>query len=586
MALDEFIFSKFSNFFSGLKKVPVEVRERTVNLNEIKQKLIVLSRALSGNAIDVFSSEREGGYMNNVYFLPDSFSYFSTKRMNEEYYVFRVLYLSVQQKLRLNWNNNEEKSNSESQQKARETAPIVLEKMFREFPKAKELHGQFINEITNTSNENAVPDFSWLYGKWMNSQEEKDSQEKVNSTTNELKEGVVNKPKTVIKAKPVEVVKSLEVDKKQQEDYVLTHNFEKVETADDYNGVWRDFDGDDELQNHKNALDELDMKFVVRVDDDAHSVLQADFLSNATVSESNETEDSGNFLTYNEWDYSKQRYKIDFCKVYPISQIKSNATYYNTTLKKHKSILNNLRKMLVNINNKLNCHNRQLQGDEFDIDAVTDMLTDIKSKRTPSENIYLLNKKTEKDFAILLLLDISLSSDGYVDGNRVIDVEKQVTILFAEILSEFNIEFAIKGFYSKTRNYAGYLNIKDFDESWQQVKNRVGAVEPMGYTRIGAALRHSGNLLDGRKSKKKWVILISDGKPNDYDKYEGKYGISDVKQALRELNSRNIHSYALAIEESAKYYLPQMFGVNNHKVLSSPNELLNALVQLYEKIRK
>ena len=30
----------------------------------------------------------------------------------------------------------------------------------------------------------------------------------------------------------------------------MTHNFEKVETADEFNGAWRDFDGEDELEDH------------------------------------------------------------------------------------------------------------------------------------------------------------------------------------------------------------------------------------------------------------------------------------------------------------------------------------------------
>ena len=58
-----------------------------------------------------------------------------------------------------------------------------------------------------------------------------------------------------------------------------------------------------------------------------------------------------------------------------------------------------------------------------------------------------------------------------------------------------------------------------------------------------------------------------------------------MKQALRELNSRNINSYALAIEAQAKYYLPQMFGQNHYQILTTPVELLQSLVKLYEKIK-
>jgi nitric oxide reductase NorD protein len=182
-------------------------------------------------------------------------------------------------------------------------------------------------------------------------------------------------------------------------------------------------------------------------------------------------------------------------------------------------------------------------------------------------------------------LDVSLSSDGYANNNRVIDVEKQVSILFGEILEEFNVDFSINTFYSKTRNYSTYFTLKGFDDDWNKAKHKIGAVEPEGYTRIGAAIRHSGALLDQRSTKNKWIVLISDGKPNDFDKYEGKYGINDVKQALRELNERKINSYALAIEANAKYYLPQMFSANHYEILTTPIELLQALVKLYEKIK-
>jgi nitric oxide reductase NorD protein len=327
------------------------------------------------------------------------------------------------------------------------------------------------------------------------------------------------------------------------------------------------------------------MKHTVRVDDPIHSIYQAEFIENTTISESAELDTEAPHVAYDEWDYSKRQYKSNFCKVYPKTQIETDTAYYKKTLQKNGSTLTGLRKMLTSVNNKYQQQRRQTQGEDFDLDAITDLYVDIHSGHTPSEKIYLSKRKKDKDLSILILLDVSLSSDGYAGGNKVIDVEKQVSIIFGEILNEFNVDFSIDCFYSKTRNYATYLTLKGFDDSWDKAKHKIGAVEPSGYTRIGAALRHSGALLDKRDTKNKWVILISDGKPNDYDKYEGKYGINDVKQALRELNQRNINSYALAIEAQAKYYLPQMFGQNHYQILTTPVELLQSLVKLYEKIK-
>ncbi|MBL0339866.1 MAG: VWA domain-containing protein [Bacteroidetes bacterium] len=586
MELDEYIFEKVAKYFRRRKNSSSEADEYKISLEEIRSRLIIISRAFTGLPIEIFQAEREGGYKNNNYFLPASVSLFDSAEENLSFYFYRTLYLSIQQQLNLNWNGGGSHTLIESQQQANFTAKEVLCILQKDYPIAFELHENFRNKfIANHKSGETLPDFTWLYGKWMNNNPETKSVNELENFGDTIKAAMKQDAVTTIKAKAVEEITSVEVDKKQQEDYVLTHNFEKVETAEEFEGGWRDFDGDDDLEKHQDALDELNMKFTVRVDDMVHSVYQADFIENASISESKEKEKAGICITYPEWDYSKRRYRENFCKVFPEKQLATNVSYYQNTIKEHHTVLSGLRKMLTSVNNKLSQHRRQPDGNEFDLDALTDLYCDVHSCHTPSDKIYLSNRKQEKDLAILLLLDSSLSSDGYSNGNRVIDVEKQVSILFGEIMQEFQINFSVATFFSKTRNYLSYNILKDFSEPWSHAKYKIGAAEPGGYTRIGAALRHAGNELKNQSAKNKWIILLSDGKPNDYDKYEGKYGISDVKQALRELNENRINSYALAIEAQARYYLPQMFGQNHYRILTSPNELLQSMVLLFEKIR-
>lgn len=581
---DEYLFTKLAFYFKRRNLKKQGNIAHAVNLSDLKPRLTIFARAITGESIEIFEAEREGGYKNNNFFLPVSFSDFSSVDENISFYLFRIVYLSVQKNLNLNWNDNQEHELLESRQKAQENSLAVLEAMFDQFPVTKKYYELFIQFYKSKVKDESLADYTYIYGKWMRNSLEDDG-EVLKNFTDEVKKGQEDQPKTTLKSKAVEEIISVQVDVKQQEEAVLQHQFEKVETAEEFGGNFKDFDGDDDLEDHANALDELNMKYTVRVDDTAHSVYQADFIENTTVSESAEYDSSGYHISYDEWDYSKRAYKPDFCKVYPKTLQKSNVSYYKRTILKNNSTLIGLRKMLTTVNNKYQFQRRQTQGEEFDIDAITDLFVDVRSGHTPSEKIYLSKRKKEKDLSILLLLDISLSSDGYAAGNRVIDVEKEVSILFGELLNEFNIDFSIDCFYSKTRNHSSYITIKDFDEDWNKAKFKVGAVEPSGYTRIGAALRHSGAMLDKRETKNKWVILISDGKPNDYDKYEGKYGVNDVKQALRELNERQINSYALAIEAQAKYYLPQMFGQNHYQILTTPVELLKSLVLLFEKIR-
>ena len=585
MSFDEYIFGQISRYFKLKKQNESAATESAVQLSDSISRLVLMARAISGRPIDILPAEREGGYKNDVYFLPSKCSYFENKENNLAYYFYRIFYLSTQQNLNINFTNTDVNTLDNSRILSLQSSPIILKELFKQYPFFEHLHQSLLTQINAITKEGSAPDHSWMYGRFMLNDDGYNGSIKLENISDHLKNQTPSKPQTIIKSKAVEEIKCITVDKKSQEDYVLTHNFEKVDTADEFNGVWRDFDGEDDLESHQDALDELNLKFTVRVDDTVHSVYQSDFLENTNVSESTAIESENEHITYDEWDYKKKNYKLAFCKLYPKKLKGDDTSYYFNTINQYRSTLNGLRKMLTNVNNRYQQQRRQPSGDEIDIDSAIDFYTDIKSGHTPSENIYLSKRKKEKDISILLLLDTSLSSDGYVDGNRVIDIEKQISILFGEILHEFNIDFCIAAFHSNTRNQLSYYVVKDFDDKWEQSKFNIGALEPEGFTRIGTAIRHSGSLLQKRTTKSKWMILLSDGKPNDYDRYEGQYGMEDIKQSLRELNSNNINTYALAIEAIAKYYLPQMFGQNHYQILSSTEELITSLIKLYERIK-
>lgn len=587
MGFDEFLFGKISNYYRAKRELKLHKQAQIVLLETLKPRLTLIARALTGEEIEIYPAEKEGGFKNNNFFLPKLFYAFDTKEKNEQFYIFRILYLSTQKKLEFNWKPNENFSDSESQAKAAQVSKNVLEVLFKEFPTYSGFVDDLKVALQNQCTKNSPPDFSYIYGKFMTPLENGPSDLKPDKFIHKDINDQQNTPqKTVIKAQnSIESITSKQVDKKQQEDATIYHDLEKLRTADEFGGNWKDFDGDDELEKHQEALKELKMQYTVRVDDEAHSVYQSEFVENAQIAESEQIDATSFFIPYDEWDFSKRQYKKNYCKVFPNHSINNHPSFYGDTIQSNKTTLNQMRKMLVSLDNKYKQQTLQRQGDDFDIDAVTDFSISVLSKRTPSENIYIDKLKREKDLSILVLLDNSFSSDSYVMNNKVIDVEKQVSILFGEILNEFQVDFAIAAFHSKTRNHINYLPLKDFDDNWNRTKHKIGSLEPAGYTRIGAPLRHAAACLQKRTTKNRWVVLLSDGKPNDFDRYEGKYGMNDIKQALREMRSEGIQTYALAIEKQAKFYLPIMFGHNHFQIVSSPNELLFALIKLYERIR-
>lgn len=586
MDIEQLIFKKLFDFFKQKKELSNEELERTVALTDIHGRISLIVRALTGSSTEIVASEREGGWKDNVFFLPKEMRLFPKTEMNLNFYLFRVFYLAAQKKEDLNWKHDEDFELSVSQEKALQSSKIVLEKLFEEFPGLVPIHQELLDNYPTEKNEKeeSFQDFSWLYGRFMKNSLEFDQKKPLEKHNLDSLQKLKAEITTEIESQSADELIVLQVDKEQQEQYVMTHNFEKVDTIDEFNGNWRDFDGDDDLSNDQEALAEHNLKHVVRVDDPVHSVYKAQFKGNTNIAESAAIEKQEYYLSYPEWNFEKREYQADFCKVFPKRILKNSDFYYTETIKSHKATLLKLKKMFAMLTNSLEISRRQADGDNIDLDALTDFYSDLAAKRTPNERVYLHRKKTKKDITLLFLLDLSLSSDGYAKGNRIIDVEKQVSILFGEVLNEYNISFQIDGFYSKTRSNTTYISLKTFDDSWDKAKHKIGSIEPQGYTRIGPAIRHAHKLLNKEKSKKKWLILLSDGKPNDYDKYEGKYGIQDIKQALRETKADGIENFALAIEEQAKYYLPQMFGKNHYDILSSPMEMIISLTKLYKRI--
>jgi len=280
----------------------------------------------------------------------------------------------------------------------------------------------------------------------------------------------------------------------------------------------------------------------------------------------------------------KRKYNKNYVKVYPKFFKEMNENFYLKTINKYKNDIHKLKKIINNFYNKITIINKQFDGIDVDYDSYVDYFCDLSSKRTPDERIYQNKRLKNTNYSIVLLLDKSLSTDGYVENHRIIDLEKEALIVLGDVLKDIPIYISIAGFYSITRNQIYFNLIKDFKEPWDNAFKKIGAIQPQGYTRIGAAIRHANSLLNQFSYAQKWIILLSDGKPNDYDKYEGKYGIYDIQQAIREGRKNQIHFFGIALEKEAKYYLPLMFGQNHYKILDHPNHLFETLTTLILKI--
>ena len=374
------------------------------------------------------------------------------------------------------------------------------------------------------------------------------------------------------------------VDEEKAREKVITHVFEKVETLDEHKGQVQKMDGADELDDHQAALDELELKTVIRGGERARSLYRAETGIDADVPDVADIRPGERGLAYDEWDHRVGRYKKGWCTVYPTSMGSGDARWAAERLPAHRALIEDLHRRLVIHRSMRAIARAQPDGDDLDLDAIINEHADRRSGRSPSGRVYLRRPRRLRSFATTVLLDVSLSTDAWVQNRRVLDVAREAVLVLGEVADRLGDPLQVLAFASQTRNRCRVWTVRDWGEPWALGKARLGALHPQGYTRIGAALRHAHVQLGRADVERPLLLLVSDGKPTDHDRYEGRYGVADVRQALREAERRGILTHALAVDAVARDHLPPMLGPGAWHILPDPRRLPEALTAIYGKL--
>lgn len=200
--------------------------------------------------------------------------------------------------------------------------------------------------------------------------------------------------------------------------------------------------------------------------------------------------------------------------------------------------------------------------------------------------LYIDSRNQQRDLACLLLADLSLSTDAWINNSaRVIDVIRDSLYLFGEALAATGDRLALYGFSSVRRDKVRYHLLKGFDERYNnEIRGRLAAMKPGFYTRMGAAIRHLAAILSKQKSSRRLLLIITDGKPNDLDKYEGRYGIEDTRVAITEARRLGLTPFCVTIDQKAGDYLPHLFGASGFVVVRDAAMLPQVLPRLYVQL--
>ncbi len=363
------------------------------------------------------------------------------------------------------------------------------------------------------------------------------------------------------------------------------HSFEKVHTAEEYRGGRKRVDATDELAEHAEALDELDLREVVRSGERTRAIYRADLFLDGGVGDLEGAVPAVDAIPYDEWDARHRRYRPGWCSL-RASRLQERrpaaaaARWCRETAMRHRAQIHALTAAFARIEAARRWKGRQPDGTDIDVDALVQRHADLASGHAPPERLYCARRRHGQEIAILVLLDASLSTDAWVGGRRVLDVARDAVLVLGEALASTAITVGIAAFVSHTRRDCRFATVKGFAEPWEAAARRLASIEPAGYTRIGPALRHATRVLERTPARRRLVLLVSDGKPTDYDRYEGRYGVADVRQAVREAERRAVNVFALAIDAAARAHLPQLFGKGNYALLARPDALTGALAQV------
>ncbi|HJU99712.1 MAG TPA: VWA domain-containing protein [Burkholderiaceae bacterium] len=362
------------------------------------------------------------------------------------------------------------------------------------------------------------------------------------------------------------------------------------EKAEDPMGLQRPTDRDTDTQAGQfgDALSELPEARLVATPGTPAEVLMSDEPI-AGTSASQPAPDSGRQGTrhrYPEWDYRCGAYAACGSVVWTTPAVAGDAAIVERAVRQHATLLGAVRRGFQLLRARRVRHRFQLDGEALDVDAWVDAESARRAGGEPDGRVFETQRLERRDLAVLVLVDVSGSTDGWIsDQRRVIDVEREALLLVSHALDALGEPFGVQAFSGEGREGVVVRDLKRFAEPYSQaVALRIAGIEPEHYTRTGSAVRHAAATLAAQPARHRLLLLLTDGKPNDVDIYEGKYGLHDLRQAVVEAGNSGIATFCLTIDHQAAHYLGQVFGRHQFAILPRTELLATVLLSWLRKL--
>ena len=362
------------------------------------------------------------------------------------------------------------------------------------------------------------------------------------------------------------------------------------EQAEDPMGLQRPTDRDTTTaaEDFADALSELPEARLVFAPGAPKEVLLSDDppASRSSAADSGASKDVAEAVSYPEWDWRVRAYRQPGATVLLQAAQPGPQQWVDDTLRQRRGMLDEIRRRFEMLRARRVRLRKQLDGDEIDLPAYIESHADFRAGLPMAQRLYQRDVPRRRDMAIVLLIDISGSTDGWIaTDRRVIDVAREALLLVCLALEGLGEPYSVLAFSGESRHGVVVRNVKGFGEPYgDEVARRIAGLEPERYTRAGAAFRHATHALLGEDAEHRLLLLLSDGKPNDVDEYEGRYGVEDLRQAVTEASLQGISPFCLTIDRQAAGYLPLVFGPHRYALLPRPELLPLALLDWLRRL--
>jgi hypothetical protein len=299
---------------------------------------------------------------------------------------------------------------------------------------------------------------------------------------------------------------------------------------------------------------------------------------------------------YDEWDRELTDHRLGWCRVIEKKVKHGDHKFVDLTKERHKGVISSIRHQfqLMKPENLTRVAN-EVDGEEFDLNAVIDFVIDRRADGYQSERIYTKRLRRRRDVAVSFLLDQSSSTARTIGrhplqpytrpGRRIIEIEKEGLVLMSEALEAVGDVYSINGFTSEGRRNVKFYVVKDFNEKYNdEVKRRIGGITYQNNTRLGAAIRHATAKLAKQDARTRLLIVLSDGRPYDHDYGDARYAREDTREALRQAKNEGITPFCITIDRESEAELRDLYGEVGYTIIDDVLSLPERLPGIYRRL--